>query len=57
MHSVTYVRFSKWASNDSYGELIEAIATDKVDFGLAFFLLLIERAPHFSPITQITEFR
>lgn len=51
------MRFNKWASNDTFGELIEAIATDSVDFGIAFFLLTLERENHFAPITQITEFR
>lgn len=55
--SAAYIRFGKWAENDTYGELIEAIATDNVDIGLAFFILTLEREKHFSPITQITEFR
>lgn len=55
--SVTYERFNKWAANETYGEMIEAIATDRVDFGLVFYLLTIEREKYFSPITQLTEFR
>lgn len=39
-NSATYIRFTKWAdANDSYGEVIEAMATNRVDFGLAFFYL------------------
>lgn len=56
-NSATYIRFNKWAENDTYGELIEAIAKDSVDYGLAFFILTLERVKHFSPVTQITEFR
>lgn len=57
-NSATYIRFKKWAdANDSYGEVIEAIATNRVDIGLAFFILTFERLKHFQPVTQITEFR
>lgn len=57
-NSATYIRFTKWAdANDSYGEVIEAMATNRVDFGLAFFILTLERTKHYQSITQITEFR
>lgn len=56
-NSVTYSRFYKWAANDTYGELIEAIATDQIDFALAFYLIIPEREPYYSPLAQVSEFR
>ena len=56
---MSYLRYNRWASaqDDTYGELIEGIAKYAVDFGIALYLLTLERIKHFSPITQIAEFR
>lgn len=51
------MRYSKWAENDTYGGIIEAMATDQIDFGLALLLLIVERANNMHPIAQFTEFR
>lgn len=51
------MRYSKWAENDTYGGVIEAVATDQVDFGLGFFILILERSKYYSIISQFTEFR
>lgn len=55
--SLSYVRFSKWTTNDSYGEMIEALVEDQMDIGAVLFIYSLERFPYLKQVIGISEFR